>query len=101
MGKSLVFIKQETYFLLKNKVGNNALYMARNVALINNTDVGISTTGIAGPGNDSTGKPVGLVYIGLYIRGKEYSQELNLFGNRNKIREMTTLYALDYLRKKL
>ncbi|MDD4344262.1 MAG: competence/damage-inducible protein A [Eubacteriales bacterium] len=78
-----------------------ALYMARNVALINNTDVGISTTGIAGPGNDSTGKPVGLVYIGLYIRGKEYSQELNLFGNRNKIREMTTLYALDYLRKKL
>lgn len=78
-----------------------ALYMAKNVALINNTDVGISTTGIAGPGNDSTGKPVGLVYIGLYIRGKEYSQELNLFGNRNKIREMTTLYALDYLRKKL
>jgi len=78
-----------------------ALFMARNVALINNTDVGISTTGIAGPGNDSTGKPVGLVYIGLYIRGKEYSQELNLFGNRNKIREMTTLYALDYLRKRL
>ncbi len=78
-----------------------AKYMARNVALINNTDIGISTTGIAGPGNDSTGKPVGLVYIGLYIRGKEYYQELNLFGTRNKIREMTTLYALDYLRKNL
>lgn len=78
-----------------------AIYMARNVALINNTDVGISTTGIAGPGSDNTKKPVGLVYIGLYIRGKEYYQELNLFGNRNKIREMTTLFALDYLRKSL
>lgn len=78
-----------------------ATYMARNIALINNTDVGISTTGIAGPGGDDTEKPVGLVYIGVYIRGKEYYQELNLFGDRNKIREMTTLYALDYLRKLL
>lgn len=78
-----------------------AIYMARNVALINNTDVGISTTGIAGPGSDNTKKPVGLVYIGLYIRGKEYYQEINLFGDRNRIREMTTLYALDYLRKSL
>lgn len=78
-----------------------AAYMARNIALINNTDVGISTTGIAGPGGDDTEKPVGLVYIGVYIRGKEYYQELNLFGDRNKIREMTTLYALDYLRKLL
>lgn len=78
-----------------------ALYMAKNVALINNSDVGISTTGIAGPGKDNTDKPVGLVYIGLYIRGKEYFQEINLFGSRNKIRQMTTLYALDYLRKTL
>lgn len=78
-----------------------AIYMAKNIALKNNTDVGISTTGIAGPSNDNTDKPVGLVYIGMYIRGKEYYQKLNLFGNRNKIREMTTLYALDYLRKNL
>lgn len=76
-----------------------AMYMARNVALINNTDVGVSTTGIAGPSSDNTEKPVGLVFIGFYIQGKEYYQQLNLFGSRNKIREMTTIYALDYLRK--
>ncbi len=76
-----------------------ALYMARNVALINNADVGISTTGIAGPASDKTEKPVGLVYLGFYVNGKEYWQELNLTGDRNRIREITSLYALDYLRK--
>lgn len=76
-----------------------ALYMARNIALINNADVGISTTGIAGPASDKTEKPVGLVYLGFYIQGKEYWQELNLTGDRNRIREITSLYALDYLRK--
>lgn len=76
-----------------------AIYMARNIALRNGANIGVSTTGIAGPASDDTHKPVGLVYLGFYIDGKEDYQELNLSGDRNRIREITALYALDYLRR--
>lgn len=42
-----------------------ALEMARGVRRALGIDVGISATGIAGPGGATPGKPVGLVYIGL------------------------------------
>jgi PncC family amidohydrolase len=42
-----------------------ALEMARGVRQTLGIDVGISATGIAGPGGATPGKPVGLVYIGL------------------------------------
>lgn len=42
-----------------------ALEMARGVRHVLNIDVGISTTGIAGPDGGSATKPVGLVYVGL------------------------------------
>ena len=41
--------------------------MARGVAFTSGTDIGISTTGIAGPGGGTEEKPVGLVYIGIFI----------------------------------
>ena len=44
--------------------------MAEGIAKNLNTNVAISTTGIAGPGGGTTDKPVGLVYIGIYINGK-------------------------------
>ena len=42
-----------------------ALEMARGVRHALGIDVGVSATGIAGPGGATPGKPVGLVYIGL------------------------------------
>ncbi|MGC9364131.1 MAG: CinA family nicotinamide mononucleotide deamidase-related protein [Fidelibacterota bacterium] len=44
-----------------------ALEMAVSIRRIAQTDVGLSTTGIAGPTGGSAGKPVGTVYIGLNI----------------------------------
>ncbi len=78
-----------------------AMLMAKNIALQNYADIGISTTGIAGPSSDHTEKPVGLVYVGYYINGKEDYQELRLSGSRDKIREMTVLTTLYTLLKKL
>ena len=41
------------------------LEMARGVRRTFGVDVGVSATGIAGPGHDGSNKPVGLAYIGI------------------------------------
>lgn len=44
--------------------------MAEGIAKSAGTNIGISTTGVAGPGGGTYDKPIGLIYIGLYINGK-------------------------------
>lgn len=44
--------------------------MANNIRELMKTDIGISTTGIAGPGGGSEKKPVGMVIFGVDIKGK-------------------------------
>lgn len=62
-----------------------------------NTDVGISVTGIAGPGGGTDEKPVGLVYIGLYYKGQVQVFKENFFGNRMRVRNYTVQRALKYV----
>lgn len=75
--------------------------MAENVAKTAGTEIGISTTGVAGPDGGTAEKPVGLVYIGLYIGGKVMSKECRFAGSRERIRERAVYSALDWLRKEL
>jgi len=75
--------------------------MAQGIAKASGTDIGISTTGIAGPDGGTDEKPVGLVYIGLYIKGAVKSKKLNLWGNRQDIRNRTVIQVLDWLRREL
>ena len=78
-----------------------AIEMAKCAAVISNSDIGISTTGIAGPNGGSDEKPVGLVYIGLYIKRISYVKKVNFIGNRQRIRAFATSNALDFLRRTL
>lgn len=78
-----------------------AMEMAIGVAKGAETNIGISTTGIAGPSGGTEEKPVGLVYVGLYINGVIKNKELRLWGNRQKVRESTVTQALDWLRREL
>ncbi|MCW6658881.1 competence/damage-inducible protein A [Aerococcaceae bacterium NML191292] len=66
-----------------------------------NTDVAIATTGIAGPTNDGSTKPVGLVFVAVYYRGEVRVKECQFNGNRNIIRERTAREAFNELRKML
>jgi nicotinamide-nucleotide amidase len=67
-----------------------AAAMAKGVCEAANADIGVSTTGIAGPGGGTEEKPVGLVYISVYFRnGKQTVKKLNLSGSRKEIREQT------------
>ncbi|MBE6012932.1 MAG: competence/damage-inducible protein A [Lachnospiraceae bacterium] len=73
--------------------------MAEGVCVSSGADIGISTTGIAGPGGGTDEKPVGLVYIGLCIKGKVSSYEFQFKGSRQRIRTRTAVNALDILRR--
>jgi uncharacterized protein len=76
--------------------------MAEGAARTSNADIGLSTTGIAGPGGGTPGKPVGTVYVGLYVKGKETKTlALKLPGERNQIRERAAMQALNFLRNNL
>ncbi len=73
--------------------------MAEGIAKTAGSDIGISTTGIAGPDGGTLEKPVGLVYIGISYQGKTEVRELRYTGNRNVIRKKACYFALDFLRK--
>ena len=65
------------------------------------TDIGISTTGIAGPEGGTATKPVGLVYIGIKVGKKIEVLRKEFKGERNKIRQRATLFAMYKLLKML
>jgi nicotinamide-nucleotide amidase len=58
------------------------------------TDIGLATTGIAGPDGGSEEKPVGLVYMGIKIKDKIYVEKRVFKGDRNKVRERTVSHTL-------
>jgi nicotinamide-nucleotide amidase len=64
-------------------------------------DYALAVSGIAGPGGGTVDKPVGLVYVGLAGEGEPQVKELHLPGNRDRIRRMTSQWALDLLRREL
>jgi PncC family amidohydrolase len=63
-------------------------------------DVGLSVTGIAGPGGETAEKPIGLVFVGLSSDQVRVKQ-MNLGGAREAIRLRASRFALDFLRKDL
>jgi len=69
------------------------------------TSLGISITGLAGPGGGPPGpdaeRPVGLVYIGLADGRDTQVKELNLTGDRDYIRWWSSQNALEFIRKTL
>ncbi|SDK03634.1 competence/damage-inducible protein A [Natronincola ferrireducens] len=78
-----------------------AVEMAEGVAKLGNTDIGIAITGVAGPGGGTKEKPVGLIYVGLYIKGNTYTKQINFKGDRQRLRNFAVTQALCWLRKVL
>ncbi|MBV4431995.1 competence/damage-inducible protein A [Clostridium tyrobutyricum] len=94
-------VKKETLDKFGAVSEETAREMAEGIAKTSGTDIGLSTTGIAGPDGGSEEKPVGLVYVGLYIKGDVFVKKLQLSGERNKVRNRAAVSAIDYLRRKL
>lgn len=58
------------------------------------SDVGLGTTGIAGPGGGTPEKPVGTVYIGIASGEVRLSYRFSLPGDRDAVRKATVREAI-------
>jgi nicotinamide-nucleotide amidase len=80
--------------------------MAEGIRRQTGASVGVGITGIAGPGpgvGPDEGKPIGLVYVALSFAGDAKTKvvELNLTGDRERIRLWASQHALELLRRSL
>jgi nicotinamide-nucleotide amidase len=62
--------------------------------------VGLALTGVAGP-TEQDGMPVGTLCIGIAIGDDEYTSVVRLPGQREQMRQMSVITALDFLRRTL
>ena len=81
--------------------GEAAEALAAGVRNALHSSIGLSITGIAGPGGGSPEKPVGLVYIGMSDGKQTRNRHRIMPGDRESIRERSTYLALSWLRRLL
>ena len=71
-----------------------AMELAAGIRALSGADVGISTTGIAGPGGGTETKPVGLVYMGIASEQGVRALKFNFTGDRARVRILASGNAL-------
>lgn len=71
-----------------------AMQMAQGARNVLQTDLAVSVTGLAGPNSDESGKPVGLVYIGVATAGFVHAWEYHFSGDREAVRNQAADAAL-------
>ena len=77
-----------------------ALQMAAGVRERTGADVGVSVTGIAGPGGGTPDKPVGLVWIAIHSSDTK-ARRFHVVGDRAEIRQRAAQAALEMVRRTL
>ena len=75
-----------------------AAAMAEGVRRITNADIGVSTTGIAGPGGATPDKPVGLMYTALAVDGRTETKKLQFLSNRIINKQIMSQSVLNRIR---
>ena len=96
--RKLIGVKKLTLKEFGAVSSKTAKEMAKGAILTTGSDVAVSITGIAGPDGGTDEKPVGLVYIGVSVKGNMRVEEYHFTGNRMKIRESAVVAALTLLR---
>lgn len=71
--------------------------MAEGIRKDRDTDLGLATTGIAGPGGGSDEKPIGTVYIALSSKEGTENRLLHFGGNRREVKEQISEKALGWI----
>lgn len=100
----VVGVREETLNTYGAVSEKTAAEMARGVRLLAGADIGVSTTGIAGPLGGTLYKPVGLVYIGVSTPVGLRTEKMLLGENnadRERIRELAVIAALYFALKEI
>jgi len=92
-------VKPETLERFGAVSEETAREMAQGLRERSGADIAVATTGIAGPSGGTKEKPVGLVYVACADLHGVTIEKLNLRGNRERIRSLATLRALDMIRR--
>lgn len=71
--------------------------MAEGVRQATGVDLGLSVTGIAGPGGGTEEKPVGTVYMAVAVEGKTVVRKHHFLGDRLAVKKQTADKALKLL----
>jgi PncC family amidohydrolase len=72
-----------------------AATMAMNARLMMDADIGLSVTGLAGPGGDEYGNPVGTVCIGYSSHERSITKQFRFSGDREEVRRHAIDAALN------
>jgi PncC family amidohydrolase len=93
----LLGVKRATLNRCGAASSETAAEMAEGAQRIFGADCALSTTGIAGPTGGSDATPVGLVYIGMAMRGRTVTARHLFSGTRHKIKTQASRAALAML----
>jgi PncC family amidohydrolase len=93
----LLGVSRETLEKYGAVSSETVIEMARGIRKALAADIGISVSGIAGPGGGTPEKPVGTVWIGLSTPQEEFSRHYLWSGNRLAIKEQSAQAALNLL----
>ena len=97
----VVGVKEETinqYGSVSSQVAEEMAERGRKVLAV---DICLADTGIAGPSGVTSGKPVGLFYLGLSHQGGTYSRKHNFQGDREQNKQSAAEAALSWLKEYL
>ncbi len=93
-------VKHETLLANGAVSEETAREMAAGIRRVSGADIGISVTGIAGPGSDGTNKPVGLCYVALDTADEQICEKIETGkNNREYNRYVNSSRALNLVRR--
>ncbi len=91
-------VREETLSAFSEYSHECAREMAEGIRRLAGSDIGIATTGIAGPDGGTEEKPVGTVYVGISTKNdtKSYLLSLGSGNSRETIRELSAEHAVAF-----
>ena len=100
--ENLLGVRHETLSTKGAVSEDTACQMAEGVRKALGADIGISTTGVAGPGGGTPEKPVGLIYVGISTKDKTWVVRiLRPRQSRESLRRLASSTAFDLVRRHL